>query len=104
MHCQKQQLTDSLSLPGCCQAVTAKLVCDAQLLFARTCRPTLCYRDRLSLRLPVLPRMLLYPHSFAGLPLLYQVAGSAIPRAVVPALMSMALTLIIEACYITRTN
>lgn len=40
--------------------------------------------------------MLLYPHSFAGLPLLYQVAGSAIPRAVVPALMSMALTLIIE--------
>ena len=70
----------------------------------RTCRPTLCYRDRLSLRLPVLPRMLLYPHSFAGLPLLYQVAGSAIPRAVVPALMSMALTLIIEACNITRTN
>jgi len=40
--------------------------------------------------------MLLYPHSFAGLPLLYQVAGSAVPRAVVPALMSMALTLIIE--------
>ena len=40
--------------------------------------------------------MLLYPHSFAGLPLLYQVAGSAVPRAVVPALMSMILTLIIE--------
>lgn len=88
-----------------CQAVTAKLVCVTLNFFStRTCRPTLCYRDRLSLRLPVLPRMLLYPHSFAGLPLLYQVAGSAIPRAVVPALMSMALTLIIEACYITRTN
>lgn len=40
--------------------------------------------------------MLLYPHSFAGLPLLYQVAGSAVPRAVVPALMSMLLTLVIE--------
>ena len=40
--------------------------------------------------------MLLYPHSFAGLPLLYQVAGSAVPRAVVPALVSMLITLAIE--------
>ncbi|KAL1528652.1 hypothetical protein AB1Y20_009990 [Prymnesium parvum] len=40
--------------------------------------------------------MLLYPHSFSGLPLLFTVAGSAIPRAVFPALLSTMLCLIIE--------
>ena len=40
--------------------------------------------------------MLLYPHSYAGLPLLLTLAGSAIPRAVVPAFVSALFTLVIE--------
>jgi len=40
--------------------------------------------------------MLLYPHSFSGLPLLLTVAGSSIPRAIFPAFMAMCLCIVIE--------
>ena len=40
--------------------------------------------------------MLLYPHSFAGLPLLLSATGSAIPRAVIPAFLAFMLATIIE--------
>lgn len=40
--------------------------------------------------------MLLYPHSFSGLPLLFTIAGSAIPRAVWPATFSMLLCIAIQ--------
>ena len=40
--------------------------------------------------------MLLYPHSFAGIPLLLSATGSAIPRAVIPAFCAFVLTTIIE--------
>lgn len=40
--------------------------------------------------------MLLYPHSFAGIPLLLSATGSAIPRAVIPAFCAFLLTTVIE--------
>ena len=40
--------------------------------------------------------MLLYPKTFAGLPLLFFYAGSALPRAILPALVSVMITLLLE--------
>ena len=42
--------------------------------------------------------MILYPRAFAGLPLLLTCAGSAIPRAVIPAVISTAFTVML--CYL----
>ena len=45
-------------------------------------------------------RRMIYPRSFAGLPTLFTFAGSALPRAIIPGLMSTMLT-VLFLCFLT---